>query len=232
MKQQVRNRDYGKGNAPTFAENENTYTPARGKKFLDMYRSGQTLAQVCSDPTMPGMRDLWKWRELDPEFAKAWDQIKSEHKAEVRNSQAEFQVVVAEEIFSQYGTGEESLKNILESCEYYPSMTTLHGWCQNNPVVREMRTAAEECKAMLHAERCVELADQLDPNDPRAVTCQIRARHWLAERLWRAKFGQQQMPTGDTDDLVNKSEKEAVRVLEGLVKELESVGINLNQNVH
>ena len=71
----------------------------------------------------------------------------------------------------------------------------------------------------------------LGTDDPRAVTLQVRARHWLAERFWRAKFGQQQT-AAEQDDLVGRSQADAENVLKGLVNELKSVGINLNDSVH
>ena len=233
MRQQAKNRDISTSSSqPTFIENDPTYVEWKAKRFLREYAKGMTLAQICSDPKMPSVRYLWEWRKMEPWFADEWDKIKGENQASARNSKSEFQVAVAEEILSEYGTTSTSLRAILERSDDYPGMTAFHKWSKNNPIVREMRVSAEEARSVILAEEAMERADQLDDDDPRAVTLQVRTRHWLAERFWRAKFGPQQVVSADEDDLVNRSEKEAIDVLRGLTKELEAVGITLHEHVH
>lgn len=232
MKQRARNRDFSHSkDVPTFEENDETYSVEKGERFLEQYARGLTLAQICSDPEMPRIRGLWEWRKLAPEFAERWDDIKAVNEAAKRQDQFDYQMAIAEEILTAYGTCALPLRQVLDESEDYPSMMQFHGWCKGNPTIGEMRTAAEESKAVLLAEEAMQRADVLGMEDPRAVTLQVRCRHWLAERFWRAKFGQQPVAT-ERDDLVGRSQAEAETVLKGLVGELESIGIKLNDNVH
>ncbi len=232
MKQTPKSRDWNRKDQPVFAENDNTYTEEKGRRAVEMYRQGMTLAQICSHEDMPSIRALHDWRILDEQFAAAWREVKAEHDAADRNSAFEYQIEVAEEIFIEYGTTNRPLNKICADSEHYPSYKQIHAWSKSNPTIRDMRVAAEESKAVLLAEEAMELADKLDAKDPRAVTLRLRARHWLAERFWRAKFGQQPV-MADEDDLVNRSEAELQDVLRNTIKELEATGFKVGgDHVH
>lgn len=234
MKQTQKPRDWAKKAAPVFEHNDGTFTDEKGERAVEMYRSGMTLAQICSHEDMPSIRRLHEWKTLDPEFGAAWRAAKAEHDAVDRNSAIEYQVIVCEEIFAEYGTTSRALNKICKDSEHYPSYQQVHAWSQNNQTIRDMRNAAEQSKAVLLAEEAMELADGLEGanKDPRAAALRVRARHWLAERLWRIKFGQQQAPA-EEDDLVNRSEAELQDVLRNTLKELEAAGFKVDaQNVH
>ena len=233
MKQTPKSRDWGRKSEPVFRENDNTFTPEKGARAVEMFRSGMSMAQICSHKDMPTIRQLYKWRTLDAEFGAAWTEAKAEHESQDRNAEYQYQIEVAEEIFIEYGTTKTSLAKVCASCENYPSYAQIHKWSQNNPKVREMRVMAEEAKAVYLAEEAMELADELNPEDPRAATLRLRARHWLAERLWKAKFGQQ-TAIAEEDDLVNRSQAELEDVLRNTVKELEAAGFKMDSsgNVH
>jgi hypothetical protein len=53
------------------------YSEAMARIILARVEGGETVASVLADPRMPSRRTLYDWLHANPEFAAAWDQMRS-----------------------------------------------------------------------------------------------------------------------------------------------------------
>lgn len=52
------------------------YRPALGAEILRRMAAGQTIKQIAADPAMPSYPTVFRWRQMVPEFAEAYDTVR------------------------------------------------------------------------------------------------------------------------------------------------------------
>lgn len=83
------------------------YTPAMGRLILARIAAGETVKAITADPRMPAYCTVYHWRAVDPEFGRAWAELRARMAAEKirRRDEARVNRLAERELLAGAGLG-------------------------------------------------------------------------------------------------------------------------------
>jgi GrpB-like predicted nucleotidyltransferase (UPF0157 family) len=186
------------------------YSEAMARILLARVEDGQTMAQIDADPDVPCVRTIYRWLRRWPDFACAWDEVRSGMASERRDKVERFEQGKQrwEEIRARHegrkprqkcgrkstwtpARGEAFCELIFEglgmrqACARpgQPDPPMLYRWLRNHPEFREDYLVAAQARDARMADEVLELAEAAEPGTVRATKARIKAVESRMARL-------------------------------------------------
>lgn len=146
------------------------FDPVRGRRFLERYADGETIAQILRDPAMPSHPVLAHWQRTDPAFAQAMRWVRDgaqgpRRRAATRRAKTAwaFDEAVADVVLVAVVRGAE-IRMLARTHPGLPGRGVLARWRREQPQFAAELAAAVRHRKRRHgraAQACAALQEQI-----------------------------------------------------------------------
>lgn len=186
------------------------YTPEIGDFICGRIEDGETVADICRQPTMPSRATVYYWVKTRPDFGLLFDAARTDARArQIRDETARrkherwmrrrehqrpgdlrgssYTNAVGELICDRLAQG-EPLKAIAADPEM-PALSTLYNWLREHETFRSIYRLARQAQAEARIEMAWEIAKAATPETTKVARLQIRTLRWQWSLLTPKKYG-------------------------------------------
>jgi transposase-like protein len=186
------------------------YTPDIGEFICARIEDGETVADICRQPTMPSRATIYYWVKTRPDFGllfeaartgarsrqirdetarlnrESWLRVRRQRRpGDVRGSS--YTAAMGELICERLAQG-EPLKSIAAD-PLMPAASTLYNWLREHDHFRSLYRLGRQAQAETRIELAWEIAKAATPETIKVARLQIRALRWRWSLLTPKKYG-------------------------------------------